>query len=68
MSASQCTRILAHMRRWKRITPAQAYERYGCLRLAARIADLKAEGFKIGTEIIHDKRTGKRYASYHLHP
>lgn len=66
MSASQCTRILSHMRRYKGITPAQAYERYGCLRLAARISDLRGEGFKIITDTIHDKATGKRYARYRL--
>jgi hypothetical protein len=41
-----------------------ALERYGCMRLAARIADLKDMGYKISTEII--KRNDKRYARYRL--
>lgn len=37
----------------------------GCYRLAARIADLKADGFVIRTLLATDSR-GHRYARYYL--
>ena len=45
--------ILKHMKTHKRgITPATAYERYGCLRLSARISDLRRMGYRIKSEIV----------------
>ena len=41
--------ILAHMHKLGRITPAEAFERYGCYRLAARIFDLRCQGHQITT-------------------
>jgi hypothetical protein len=60
---SQTTQILNHLKR-EPISPLMALERYGCMRLAARIAELKDMGYKISTEII--KRNDKRYARYRL--
>ena len=60
---SQSTRILTHLRRGP-ITPLQALDKYGCLRLAARINDLRDRGHKIETEIV--KAGDKRYARYRL--
>jgi hypothetical protein len=46
---TQCERILRHLRDYGSITPMEAME-YGCMRLAARIADLlKRRGFNIKT-------------------
>ena len=60
---SQTDRILTHIKKGP-ITPMVALERYGCMRLAARIADLKDRGHKISTEIV---RLGeKRFARYRL--
>ena len=53
MAMSQCDRILRHLKDHGSITQAQAMEEYGCLRLAARIADLKNRGYCISA------RTGK---------
>ena len=50
----------------KSITPLEALEHFGCLRLGARIADLKKQGLKIENDNPVDERTGKRYASYKL--
>jgi biotin operon repressor len=59
---SQAQQILAHLKRRKRINPAQAYEKFGCFRLAARIAELRRKGHRIETA----KEKGKQYATYRL--
>lgn len=61
---SQCQRILNYMKQGKSLTPTQALSRFGCFRLAARIADLKESGHTITTEMV--KRDGKRFAKYRL--
>ncbi len=61
---SQCTQILVHMKHHGSITPLEALKRYNCLRLAARIDNLRNRGHNIETDII--KRKGKRYAKYRL--
>lgn len=60
---SQAKKILSHLKH-RPITAFQALDRYGCLRLAARISDLRRKGHQISTEII-DLR-GKRIARYRL--
>lgn len=64
--SSQKARILEHMRTGNSITPVEALNLYGCFRLGARIADIKADGYLVHTEMIKDPRTGKRYAQYSL--
>ena len=50
---TQNDKILRHLKTHKRgITQAQAYERYGCLRLASRISDLRRMGYAIKREMI----------------
>lgn len=49
-------------RRW--ITPLDAYLGCGCLRLAARILDLKHEGYTINKKMIH--KNGKTFAAYRV--
>lgn len=44
---SQTKKILIHMQDRGSITALEAMQEYGCMRLAARIADLKAEGVQI---------------------
>ena len=44
---TQCDLILAHLKRHEFITPLDALNRYGCFRLAARINDLKNQGYQI---------------------
>ena len=61
---SQTSQILMHIKRYGSITPITALDKYGCFRLAARIADLRDSGHKIATEIV---RSGdKRFARYRL--
>ena len=59
-SASQNARILEALKAGACITPIDALQRFGCLRLSARIADLREKGFRIVNVWRTDN--GKRFA------
>ncbi len=61
---SQNSEILAFLKTGQSITRIQAYNLLGCLRLAARINDLRNIGHEINTKII--ELNGKRFAQYVL--
>jgi hypothetical protein len=61
---SQTTHILEMLKRGP-VTALEALQEAGCLRLAARIADLRQQGFDITTEEFKTP-TGKHIARYHL--
>lgn len=66
-NTTQNQQVMAHLKRHGSITAAEAYEAYGVMRLAARIADLKEMGYDIHTEIITGNNRyghGVRYAKY----
>lgn len=46
------------------LTPIDALEKFGCFRLAARVADLRAEGLDI--ETVKETRNGKKFARYRV--
>ena len=46
---SQKARILKHLQRYHKIDPLKAWTRYGVYRLAARISDLRKDGYDIET-------------------
>lgn len=50
------------------ITPLEALEMFGCLRLGAQIFDLKKKGMAIEMTMKKDENTGKRYAVYYIAP
>ena len=50
--------ILADLEKGVKITPLTALSRYGCLRLAARIQDLRDRGYNIKTEMVWVKKVG----------
>jgi hypothetical protein len=60
---SQCADILEALRRGP-LTPLEALQDFGCLRLAARIAELKADGHLIATEMV--SLNGKKFGQYVL--
>jgi hypothetical protein len=62
--ASQNGKILEHLKRGRSITPLEALQRFGCLRLAARVQNLKDEGHVIDREWETDGT--KRWAKYRL--
>ena len=63
-SSSQNELILQALKAGARITPIDALNMFGCLRLSARIKDLKCRGFKIKNE--WRTENGKRFAEYRL--
>lgn len=66
---TQKDKILAYMRTYGAITPMDAMREFSCMRLGARIADLKREGYVIKTEMVGSRNQfGEvtHYASYSL--
>ena len=61
---TQKQQIEAYLTKGKSLTPIDALTKFGCFRLAARIADLRNEGLNIATKIVTKK--GKSYASYSI--
>lgn len=66
MKKTQTKKILAHLQAGRKLTPLNAFDKFGCFRLAARIEELREAGHKIVTEMVH--KNGKRFASYTLLP
>lgn len=64
MSQSQNNLVLSHLKAGHTITPMEALAKFGCMRLAARIKDLRQSGHHIATTMELDERTGKRWARY----
>ena len=62
---SQEKRILAMLKSGKKITPLQAMVELGCMRLGARIWELRAQGFDIMSEWFMTKK-GKRVKRYYM--
>jgi hypothetical protein len=62
---TQAEKILEHLRRGETITPLEALRKYGCLRLGARVWDLKQKGVNIDTRLI-ETESGAHVAEYSL--
>jgi hypothetical protein len=60
--ASHKTQIYKHLNSGRTLTAIQALTKFGCFRLAARIADLRKDGVNIVTNIVTQK--GKSFACY----
>ena len=61
---SQEKQILKDLEKGKRITSLDAFKKYGCLRLAARILSIKNAGYNVDKSMV--KKNGKTFASYYL--
>lgn len=61
---SQTNQILAALKRGP-LTPLEALERYGVLRLAARVAELRERGHAVSVERVKVGKN-KRVAKYRL--
>ena len=61
---SQTEMILEYLQSYGEITAIEALTAIGCFRLAARISDLRADGYNISTEMTKDGK--KSYAIYRL--
>ena len=60
---SQKNRILSHLKTGKALTPLDALGLFDCLRLGARIYDLRDDGHIIHRDMI-EVEGGKRVAQY----
>jgi len=65
VSGTQRYNILNHLQEKKYITALEALSLYRIFRLAARICDMRDDGYTIDT-IFKTDITGKRYAQYKL--
>lgn len=61
---SQCEMILEYLRENGSITPVEAMAEFGCLRLAARISDLKEAGSNITTKTVKGRNRYGHTVSY----
>ena len=61
---SKCDRIRSWLRSGRAITPVEALNRFGCMRLAARIHELRQQGLPIITERV--TRNGAHVARYRM--
>lgn len=62
---SQNKQIADYLNKGKKLTPIDALNKFGCFRLAARIADLRNEGMNIVTKTIKLKNK-KQIAQYSI--
>lgn len=61
---SQRLEILKHLKKGRSVTPLEALEKWGCMRLSGRIIELRRAGHNIVTEV--EEKNGKRYARYKM--
>jgi len=59
---TQNDKIKSYFTKGKAITPIDALNKFGCLRLSARIKDLRDGGLNIATKYV--TKAGKTFASY----
>ena len=64
-NTTQNGEILVYLQKGNKITALTALEHFGCLRLSARIHNIRDWGFDVKTEIVKTK-TGKHIAEYSL--
>jgi hypothetical protein len=64
-SPTQASRILDYLLAGHRLTPLDALNRFGCMRLAARIHELRRQGYSIEEQTVQTP-TGKRVAQYSI--
>lgn len=65
---SQTTLILEHLRKGKKLTSLEALDKFGCMRLASRIDNIR-NGLLHENELLHSvmiTRNNKRIAQYSL--
>lgn len=63
MHDSQRLSIQRHLAKGRSLTPLEALKRFGCMRLGARMWDLKREGWPVRKCMVR-VGNGKRVASY----
>lgn len=61
---TQCEIVKEHLNEFGSIDPMTAIREYGIMRLASRMSDLKAEGFKFHTVTVKAKNRYGEYIHY----
>lgn len=64
MRESQTNQILSALEQGRSLTPLDALQEFGSMRLGARIYDLKQAGYNIVTEMV--TKNNKQFASYRM--
>ena len=64
---NQATEVLQYLKRHGSITPSEAIKRLGCYRLAARVHELRNDGYTISTTLEKTHKRSGRYAKYRLY-
>ena len=64
MKKAQNARIRMYLETGKSLTAMDALVRFNCLRLAARIKNLRDDGVPIKSELVH--KDGKKYSRYFM--
>lgn len=66
---SQTDLVFQHLKRYGAITPFEALNEYGCMRLAPRVRELREAGHGIETVMVTRLRRGRmtRFAEYRYH-
>jgi len=62
---SQEKQILDYLKTGKSISPLEALNKFGCMRLASRICDLRRQGYNIETHMVYTS-SWKKFAYYKL--
>lgn len=62
MKDTQSKQILEYMKKHGSITPLEALQHIGCLRLSGRIFDLRQEGYRIRTDMERVQTRDNGYA------
>jgi hypothetical protein len=62
---TQAQVILDHLLSGKPLTALDALHQFGCFRLAARVHELRKEGYDI-EEVMVSTKAGKRHAQYFI--
>ena len=65
---TQTKEILAALKSGRRLTQYEALTEFGCMRLAARIADIRGMGINVETDTITVGRKKKKVALYYIPP
>ena len=62
---NQIDAILKYLQEGHSLTPLEALQKFGCMRLGARIWDLHKQGYRILSKIVTGEN-GKHYACYYM--
>lgn len=61
MKQTQTSNVKSYLLAGNTLTSVEAYEKFGCTRLASRIFDMRKSGITIKTEMVEGRN---RYGSY----